>query len=432
MKLNYGWVIVGAGMVATGIGLGTILALGVFLQPMAAATGWSRAGISTAATLSFLSMGVASFLWGMLSDRFGTRAVVLAGGVLLGIGLGLASEASTLLQFQLCFGVLAGVAAGSFYAPLTASAAGWFTRHRSLAVALVSAGIGMGSMTMAPLAGWLIAGHGWRTALLVLGGLAWLLILPAALLVRAPPSASTRAPLDASRAASAVALLSPGRGEPREPHGADSSRAALLTTAGGAELTVAQALRTPQFAVIALTYFACCAAHSGPIFHMVSYAIDCGVPPLTAASVISVGGFAGLMGRVVCGLVADRVGAKPTLVAGLGVQAVAISLYLVVHDLSSFYALALMFGLAYGGVMPLYAVLVREYFGARIMGSVFGAVAMTSSIGMALGPWAGGWLFDLYASYSWLYIGSSAIGLGAAAIALTFRPPRVATAALPA
>jgi MFS family permease len=410
MKLNYGWVIVGAGMVATGIGLGTILALGVFLQPMAAATGWSRAGISTAATLSFLSMGVASFLWGMLSDRFGTRAVVLAGGVLLGIGLGLASEASTLLQFQLCFGVLAGVAAGSFYAPLTASAAGWFTRHRSLAVALVSAGIGMGSMTMAPLAGWLIAGHGWRTALLVLGGLAWLLILPAALVVR-PPTAQER-----------------GSGGP------DSSPAAprLLTTAGGAELTVAQALRTPQFAVIALTYFACCAAHSGPIFHMVSYAIDCGVPALTAASVISVGGFAGLMGRVVCGLVADRVGAKPTLVAGLGVQAVAISLYLVVRDLASFYALALMFGLAYGGVMPLYAVLVREYFGARIMGSVFGAVAMTSSIGMALGPWAGGWLFDLYASYSWLYIGSSAIGLGAAAIALTFRPPQVVPAALAA
>jgi MFS family permease len=419
MKLNYGWVIVGAGMVATGIGLGTILALGVFLQPMAAATGWSRAGISIAATLSFLSMGVASFLWGMLSDRFGTRAVVLAGGVLLGIGLGLASKASTLLQFQLCFGVLAGVAAGSFYAPLTASAAGWFTRHRSLAVALVSAGIGMGSMTMAPLAGWIIAGHGWRTALLVLGGLAWLLILPAALLVRSPPAQER-----GQGAASAVAK------QPREPHGGESP--ALLTTAGGAELTVTQALRTPQFAAIALTYFACCAAHSGPIFHMVSYAIDCGVPSLTAASVISVGGFAGLMGRVVCGLIADRVGAKPTLVAGLGVQAVAISLYLVTRDLASFYALALVFGLAYGGVMPLYAVLVREYFGARIMGSIFGAVAMTSSIGMALGPWAGGFLFDLYVSYSWLYIGSSIIGLGAVAIALTFRPPRVATAALPA
>jgi MFS family permease len=410
MKLNYGWVIVGAGMVATGIGLGTILALGVFLQPMAAATGWSRAGVSIAATLSFLSMGVASFLWGMLSDRFGTRAVVLAGGVLLGIGLVLASEATTLLQFQLYFGVLAGVAAGSFYAPLTASAAGWFTRHRSLAVALVSAGIGMGSMTMAPLAGWIITGHGWRAAMLVLGGLAWLLILPAALLVR-PPTAQER-----------------GSG------GADSSPAAppLLTTAGGAELTVARALRTPQFAVIALTYFACCAAHSGPIFHMVSYAIDCGVPALTATSVISVAGFAGLMGRVVCGLVADRVGAKPTLIAGLAVQAVAISLYLVTRDLASFYALALMFGLAYGGVMPLYAVLVREYFGARIMGSIFGAVAMTSSIGMALGPWAGGFLFDLYVSYSWLYIGSSLIGLGAAAIALTFHPPRVATAALAA
>jgi MFS family permease len=400
MKLNYGWVIVGAGMVVTCIGLGTMLALGVFLQPMSLATGWSRAGISTAAMLNFLCMGLGSFFWGALSDRFGTRAVVFCGGVLLGLGLVLASEAATLLQFQLLFGVLAGTAAGSFYAPLTAVTAGWFTRHRSLAVALVSAGIGMGSMIVAPLAGWIIAGHDWRVAMLVLGCLAWVLILPAALLVRAPPLAP--------RAAAA---------------------SALLTTAGEAELTVAQALRTPQFAVIALTYFACCGAHSGPIFHMVSDAIDCGVPALTATSVISVAGFAGLMGRVVGGLVADRVGVKPTLVAGLAVQAVAISLYLVIRDLASFYALAVMFGLAYGGVMPLYAVLVREYFGARIMGSMFGAVAMASSIGMALGPWAGGWLFDLYVSYFWLYIGSSAIGLGAVAIALTFRPPRVATAA---
>jgi MFS family permease len=398
MKRNYGWVIVGAGMVVTCIGFGTLLALAVFLQPMAAATGWSRAGISTAMLLDFLCMGLASFGWGVLSDRFGTRAVVLAGGALQGLGLVLASQAATLLQFQLLFGIVVGSAAGSFYAPLTAAVMGWFTRHRNIAVALVSAGIGMGSMFVAPLAGWLIAGHGWRVALLVLGCLVWGLILSAALLVRPAPVAM--------RAAAGPAPLA----------------------AGGRELTVAEALRTPQFAVIATTHFACCAAHSGPIFHMVSYAIDCGVPALAATSVIGVAGFAGLLGRVVFGLTADRVGAKPTLVVGLAIQAVAILFYLGTRDLASFYALGLVFGLAYGGVMPLYAVLVREYFGARIMGSVFGAVAMASSIGMALGPWAGGRLFDVFAGYSWLYIGSSVIGLGAVAVALTFRPPRLTPA----
>ena len=151
MKLFYGWVIVGVGIVVTCIGLGTMMSLGIFLQPMSQAAGWSRAGISTAATIDFLAMGLGSFVWGALSDRFGTRAVVLAGGVLLGLGLTTASQATSLVQFQLLFGVLVGLAAGSFYAPMIATTTRWFTTNRSLAVALVSAGLAMGSLLVAPL-----------------------------------------------------------------------------------------------------------------------------------------------------------------------------------------------------------------------------------------------------------------------------------------
>src|SRR5881628_434921 len=157
---------------------------------------------------------------------------------------------------------------------------------------------------------------------------------------------------------------------------------------------------------------------------MVSNAIDHGVPAMAAATVLSVASLASLSGKIICGLVADRVGAKRTLVAGLALQAVAVSLYLFTRDLTGFYAVALVFGFAYGGVMPLYAILVREYFGERIMGSAFGAVAFVSTLGMALGPWAGGWLYDAFGSYAWLFIGSAAIGLGAVAIALTFKSPR--------
>ena len=190
-------------------------------------------------------------------------------------------------------------------------------------------------------------------------------------------------------------------------------------------MTAGQALLTPQFAAIALTHFACCAAHSGPLFHMVSYAAFCGLPPLIAVSVFSLAGLSGLGGRIGLGLIADRIGTKPTLVAGLVMQALAIGTYLFVGALGEFYALSVVFGLAYGGVMPLYAVLVRDTFGPRIMGTLFGAVAMFASLGMALGPWAGGYVFDAYGSYAWLYIGSFAIGLGAVAIALTFRPVRL-------
>src|SRR5260221_6537636 len=129
MKIYYGWVIVAVGMVVTCIGLGTMMSLGVFLQRMSAALGWSRAGISVAALLSFLFMGAGSLFWGALSDRFGARAVVLCGGVLLGAGLVSASQAATLFQFQLLFGVAVGLAAGSSFFPLASAAAPLVTQH---------------------------------------------------------------------------------------------------------------------------------------------------------------------------------------------------------------------------------------------------------------------------------------------------------------
>src|SRR6266850_852454 len=209
MRLFYGWIVVGVGIVVSCIGVGTMLSLGVFLQPMSEATGWSRSGISTAALLNWLSIG---------------------------------------------------------------------------------------STIIGPLARWMTTSYDWRTAMLVIGDLAWLLIIPAALLLREPA---------ASR---------PGA-------------ASAATGAEGGEFTVAQALRSPQFAAIALTNFACCAAHSGPIFHMVTHAIDHGIPVMAATTVLSVAGLASLSGRIICGLMADRIGAKRMLLVGLALQAVSVSLY---------------------------------------------------------------------------------------------------------
>jgi MFS family permease len=390
-RFDYGWVIVAAGALMTCVGFGTMLSLAVFLQPISDTMGWSRAGVSAAATLDFLCMGVAAFFWGSLSDRFGTRLVVLAGSVLLGLGLVTASQAASLWQFQLLFGVLIGVAVGSFYAPMMAIASAWIENHRSLAVALVSAGMGVAPVTIAPFASWLISAYDWRTAMLVIGIAAWALLIPASFLVRPAP----------------------------EPAGSAASDAAPDT-----DWTAAQALRTPQFITLAAAHFACCAAHSGPIFHMVSYAMVCGIAPLTAVTVYSVAGASGLGGRLLLGALADRIGAKPVLVGGLFVQALCIATYLAVAQLGEFYALSVVFGLAYGGVMPLYAVLVREFFGARIMGTVFGAVSAFASLGMALGPWAGGLVFDNFHRYTWLHAGSFAIGLAAVAVALSFPSKR--------
>jgi len=402
---RYRWVIVGIGGLMGCVAIGAMFSLAVFLGPISTETGWNRATISTAMTLDFLVMGLAGFAWGTASDRFGPRVVVLAGSILLGAGLIVASRATSPLAFQIGFGVLVGIAAGAFFAPMIATVTSWFDTQRALAVSLVSAGMGMAPMTISPFAAWLVTHYDWRTSMMIIGCLAWVLLIPAALFVRAAPPEGSDTPTH-SDTGSATTPASP-----TSSHGA---------------LSIASALRTPQFLVLGLTFFLCCAAHSGPIFHMVSYAMYCGLPTMVAVSVYSVEGVAGLGGRLLLGIAADRLGVKPVLVTGLLVQTVAIWAYLLVSTQGEFYLLATVFGMAYGGVMPLYAVLAREYFDQRIMGSVFGAATMLSAVGMALGPVVGGWIFDTFHDYRWLFLSSMGIALGAAAIALAFPPVRKA------
>jgi len=392
MRISYGWAVVAAGALMTCVAFGAVFSLAVFLTPMSDATGWSRAGISAAMTLVFLAMGAGGFAWGALSDRIGARPVVLAGSVLLVLGLALASRAGSLLEFQLAYGLLVGFAAGSFFPPFIAVVGNWFERHRALAVSLTTMGVGVAPMTVSPFASWLLQTHDWRGAQMTIAGLAAIILLPAGLLVRQPPA------LPAGPSAAAP--------------GADGAR----------EMSLVDALRSLPFVVLGLAYFACCAMHSGPIFHTMSYAMYCGIPAALAVSIYSLEGLAGLGGRVLLGMLGDRFGAKRVLVAGLLVQALAAGAFVFASRLGEFYAVSFVFGMAYGGVMPLYAVIARGYFGPRIMGGVVGAASLVASLGMSLGPLAGGWIFDSFGTYTWLYVGSFAVGLAAVAIALAFPP----------
>jgi MFS family permease len=400
-RLFYGWIVVGASALIVCIGMGALFSLGVFLKPMADAMGWSRGAISSVALLNWIAMGLGSFVWGAVSDRLGTRVVAVAGGLLLGLGLVLSSQVQALWQLYVTFGLMVGFAVGAFYAPLTSTATKWFTARRGLAVALVSSGIGVGILVIAPLARALTSAWDWRVALLVIGDLAWLTIVPVALVIREQPG--------------------------------DVGAGAMGGAArAGHEYSTREVLATPQFWAIALTHFACCAAHSGPIFHMVTHATDQGIGAMAAATALGVSGLASIAGRIGGGVLADRVGAKPTLLAGLTLQAVMIVLYLVVRDVVPFYGLAIVFGVAYGGVMPLYALVTREYFGEKVMGAAYGGVFLISTLGMGIGSFAGGVLYDRLGSYAWLYTGSFVIGALAIALALTFRPPRPLPALTPA
>jgi MFS family permease len=399
---RYRWVIVAAGGLLGCVAIGGMFSLPVLLQPITRDTGWSVAGVSSAMTIGFLAMAFASMIWGTLSDRIGPLPVVLTGSIVIAASLALASRATSLIEFQLLFGLLVGAATAAVFAPMMACVTGWFDTHRSLAVSLVSAGMGMAPMTMSPLVAWLVSSHDWRTTMQILAVVVAAIMIPVALLVRRSPA------LAGGAAAS-------GDARPQS------------------EMSLSQAVRSPQFIILLATNFFCCATHSGPIIHTVSYAISCGIPMLAAVSIYSVEGLAGLGGRIAFGLLGDRFGAKRVLVLGLLVQAFGALAYVFVRELAAFYAVAALFGFIYAGVMPLYAVLARENFPLKMMGTVIGGTAMAGSLGMATGPIAGGLIYDTFASYAWLYIGAWGMGLGAFLMALSFRPfPKARAAPVPA
>src|ERR1700688_4854905 len=222
-KSYYRWVIVAAGGLLGCVAIGAMFSLPVFLRPISRDTGWSITGVSSAMTFGFLAMALGSVIWGNLSDRFGPRLIVLIGSSVLATALALASRATSLIEFQLIFGLVVGGATAAIFAPMMACVTGWFDTQRSLAVSLVSAGMGMAPMTMSPIAGWLVSHHDWRTTLLIIAAIAAVIMIPTSFLVRRPP-----------------ALTAEG-----------SSSAA--NTRATAEMSVGAAVRSPQFIILLLT-----------------------------------------------------------------------------------------------------------------------------------------------------------------------------------
>jgi predicted MFS family arabinose efflux permease len=396
----YGWIVLAASVAVIAVGTGTIFSLAVFLRPLEEEFGWSRSLISGIALVNWIIFGVGSFGWGALSDRIGARRVVGAGAGILGAALVLSSQVRSATELYAAFGVLGAIGASAFYVPLAATATRWFAVRRGLAMGIISGGMGLGIFLVPPTARGLITGLGWRPAFALFGALAWIVGLVAMrYLVNRPEDLGLRSYGDSHA--------------PAEPRG------------GLAGLTPADALRHPAFWGVALIHFGCCAAHSGPIFHMVAHAMDLGVTKMAAATMLGLSGATSIAGRLSSGLLADRFGAKPALVGMLALQATILSGYLYADGAVSLFAVALGFGVAYGGAMPLYALVAREFFGERVVGTTFGGIFFISCIGMGLGAYGGGFLFDRLG-----HLASTLVGAGAVAVALALRAPARAPAVL--
>ena len=353
--------------------------MAVALAPVQAEFGVTRGDASLPYTLTMLGFGLGGIVMGRLADRFGVVTPVTVGALGLGGGFILAGNASSLLQFSLAHGLLIGfLGCSTTFAPLVADTSLWFTRRRGIAVAICASGNYLAGAVWPPTLQYLFDTIGWRATYTGLGIFCAAAMLLLSLALRRRPPA-----LETAMSASQIE-----RSE--RPLGlAPNTLMALLIIAG----------------------IACCVAMSMPQVHIVAYCGDLGYGAARGAEMLSIMLAAGIVSRLVSGWICDRIGGLRTLLLGSFLQGVALLMFLPFDGLASLYIVSAMFGLFQGGIVPSYAIIVREYFAPREAGVRTGIVLMATLFGMALGGWVSGVIFDVTGSYRAAFVNGIAFNL---------------------
>lgn len=405
----YGWVVVAVSVAVGAVAWGIPNSFGVFFKPIQADLQGSRALLSGAVSLYIFVHGAVAVLWGWCSDRYGIRLVVAAGGFLTVLGALLTSSIQELWQLYVAYGVVFAVGAGAMYVPLMSNASGWFERRRGLALGMVASGAGVGTIFFPSAVDYLIWAYGWRAAFVVMAAVCAVVI------------------------GAAIPFLRPG---PRRGSPAPGARGPAPDQPEAAQMRLGQALRRRPFWVIFVMYFFAFICLHMVYVHLVPRATDAGVPSSTAAILVSlVGGFS-IVGKLAGGSAADRIGPRRAFLVVMSLQVLGFLWLLVSRETWMFVLFAIAFGLAYGGWMPLIPALAVEHFGARHLGTVFGALTLAAAMGGTVGPALAGYVFDVTASYSTAFVAAAAasllaLGLAAGALregfGLSARPPASGT-----
>ena len=348
-----------------GVGMWSVV---VALPAVQAEFGVARADASLPYTLTMLGFALGGVLMGRLADRHGVMWPVVGSACVLGLGYLACGMAGSLWQFAIAHGLLIGVGSSATFAPLLADMSHWFVRRRGVAVAIAASGNYLAGTIWPSIVQHFIAANGWRPTYLGIGLICVATMVPLALALRwrPPPPQGAAAAGPAGSGGTQTSLgLSPG------------ALQALLSVAG----------------------LACCVAMSMPQVHIVVYCGDLGYGVARGAEMLSLMLGFGIVSRIASGWIADRIGGLPTLLLGSALQGVALLLYLAFDGLSSLYVISALFGLFQGGIVPSYAIIVREYFSPQEAGMRVGLVIMATLFGMALGGWMSGAIFDATGSY---------------------------------
>ena len=410
-KLFYGyWIIVVTFLclvIQSGVG---VYAFSLFFKPLQAEFDWSRGAIAAAFTICFIIQGLASPFIGWMVDRYGAREVLLFGALITGFGFLWLTLMQNLWSFYASYVVIGLGMTAIGPGPATQVVSNWFTKQRGLAVGMMSTGIGVGGLALAPVVGaYLIPGFGWRASYLAIALLAWVLIIPAALLViKTKPSD--------------IGLY---------PDGLEATEAAAednLSSQASEGWTLNMALKTSAFWLIAVAFFISFFSHVGAIQHQVNYLTDIGFAVAAAAVALGAVGLGSAIGKFVFGWLCDRMPVKYVTAISFALQSAAILILIILKStspLATIWLYAILMGLGVGGWVPTMSMIVSSNFGLASYGAIFGMLSLVQYLGTAFGPLVAGQMFDAMQTYYWVFIIFLALYTIAIPLMLAVRRPKL-------
>ncbi len=394
----YGYIIVIAAFLTMTVATGVHYAFGVFFKPILTEFGWSRAAISGAFSLSWIMQGLLGILMGGINDKFGPRIMLTVCGLLLCLGYFLTSQINAIWQLYLFYGVVIGIGLGGIYIPLTSTAARWFTAKRNIMTGIILAGMGAGTLVMPPLINQLIAAYGWRQSCIIMGIVILVVVVLAAQFLKRDPSK--------------MGLL---------PYG-EKERLNNIPAINTEGLSPGEAVRTRQFWQAAVMFLCAACCVFAIMVHIAPYATDIGISTTTAASFIAAIGGASVIGKVMFGSIADRIGNRGVYIICFILMSVSLLWSMLIRDIWAFYLFAIAFGLAYGGCSVSMSPTIATLFGVRAHGLISGLANNGFTIGATIGPTMIGYIFDVTGGYRIAFLVCAAIAVIGLIVTLLLKP----------
>jgi MFS family permease len=388
IESRYGWWVAVASTLMITVAFGSTYLVVVGLKPIAAEFGWPRQIPSAGYSAALLGAGIGGILMGLWSDRRGMAGPSMSGAIFVGLGLIAISQSNSAFTFLgahlLILGLLGN---GAMFAPLLTNVTHWFDRRMGIAVAVVSGGQSLAGAIWPPIFRYAIEQYGWRETMFAYGLFCFATLIPLSLVMRRPSPRMLRG-------------------------GAAADRAARAAQVGQKQDLVLGLQPNTAFALLCLAIIGCCVAMSMPMVHIVAYCSDLGFSAARGAEMLSILLFSAFLSRLAYGWLSDRIGGLKTLLLGSSLQLLGLASFMYVDTLEGLYVVSIFYGLGYGGIVPMYAIIIRQLFPGSQAGWRTGVIFLFGTAGMALGGYLGGFIFDQTATYRLAFLTGICFNLG--------------------